>query len=96
MEKQMLRILKWAYKLGVRQERERIKILIAESRQEIAKQKAEFDLTLRDPKTIKEEAEDIERLIVINYKVDEILDRLTRPRGQWVDEGPAPIDGDDK
>ena len=84
----MLRILKWSYDLGVRQERTRIAAHL-QARQQGARYENELiDNMLREEMTRskprKHIAERLEFQKAVAHRVDELIDELFRPNGEYV------------
>lgn len=69
----MFKTLKWIYRLGVRHERQRVRLLIAEYRKEKPERPAGFG----DKDT--HYSDDYDRQIAVWYEVSETLKRLIEP-----------------
>lgn len=84
----MLRALKWAYDIGVRQERTRIAAQL-QGRQQGARFEEDMmqDMLRREldrPKPRKHIAERLEFQKAVVHRVDQIIDEIFRPNGEYI------------
>lgn len=87
-----MKLYKFIYDLGVKQERQRIKNEIIEMQRYESNRMNTNNNILRDDDSPKK-SETLKRQIAVDSQVLAILDRLTTPLGSWVQEENAPIDG---
>lgn len=98
----MYKLVKWAYELGQKQERQRIKLEISRIQAQLHIQHQYDNIRITEVETLSRSATNKKRLKAleeqqsVNEIVTSILGRLTQPEGKWVEEGTAPIDGGNK
>lgn len=93
----MLKLLKWAYDLGVRQERVRIashlRLMSTENRSRLNILDEMMSIPIASKKEISErQHQDFER--AIRHEVQEIIDAITEARGDWVPGASIMFPGD--
>lgn len=90
----MFKLVKWAYDMGVRQERLRIKNAINDIRRKTTDDMALYNILIEDVQTIDERRQQLDKKLAVNNEVTHVLEYLFKPQGRWVENAGAIIDGD--